>query len=133
MESYVSVSEAARIKKVTRQAIYLAIRLKRLKAYRHGDRWKVFLVDLKAYDLKRFSRVYHSTIDGEPVFDEEKGYFSVHKASAMINVPKQKLYYAIRRGALKAIRKKAALVVHVSDLLEYQSQFLKNECTAKKA
>lgn len=130
MDGYVSVSEAARLKKVTRQAIYLAIRLKRLKAYKHNDQWKVFLLDLKEYDEKRFSRVYHSSINGEPIFDEKKGYFSVDKASKMINVPKQKLYYAIRTGMLKASRKKAAWVIHVSDLLEYQGRISKKECTA---
>lgn len=133
MDGYVSVSEAARIKKVTRQAIYLAIRLKRLKAYRHEDRWRVFVVDLQAYDEKRFSRIHHSTFNGEPIFDESKGYFSVNKAAKMINIPTQKLYYAIRRGMLKASRKKAAWVIHISDLLQYESQYVKKDCTAKKA
>lgn len=133
MDGCVSVSEAARIKKVTRQAIYLAIRLKRLKAYKHDERWRVFLVDLKDYDANRFSRIHHSTFNGQPVFDEEKGYFSVDKAAKMINIPKQKLYYAVRTGLLKAERKKSAWVIHVSDLLRYESQHLKKNCTTKKA
>ncbi len=133
MDGYVSVSEAARIKKVTRQAIYLAIRLKRLKAYKHDDRWKVFLVDLEQYDSRRFSRVFHSSVDGKPIFDEEKGYFSVDRASKMINVPKQKLYYAIRRGTLPARRVRASYVIHVTDLLEYQSGLSKTNCTEKHA
>lgn len=131
MEGYVSVSEAARIKKVTRQAIYLAIRLNRLKAYKHEDRWKVFLVDLKAYDDNRYSRLYHSSIDGEPIFDEEKGYYSVEKAAKMISMHKQKLYYAIRTGVLKASQKKSAWVIHISDLMKYLSQISKNNCTSK--
>lgn len=129
----VSVSEAARIKNVTRQAIYLAIQLNRLKAHKFGDRWKIFLSDLKDYDDKRFSRVYHSTIDGVPVFDESKGYYSVEKASQLINVARQKLYYAIRTGALKATRKNCAWVIHVSDLLEYKSELSKMQCTKKRA
>lgn len=133
MNGYVSVSEAARIKKVTRQAIYLAIRLKRLKAYRHEDRWKVFLMDLKAYDDNRFSRMHHSTYNGEPIFDEEKGYFSVDTAAKMINIPKQKLYYAIRTGRLKASRKRSAWVIHVTDLLRYQDKFSKSNCTKEMA
>lgn len=133
MDSYVSVSEAARIKKVTRQAIYLAIRLKRLKAYKHDDQWKVFLVDLQEYDSKRFSRIYHSSINGEPIFDEQNGYFSVDRASKMINIPKQKIYYAIRTGLLPAHRKRAAWVIHVSDLLEYQKKISKKDFTSKRA
>lgn len=133
MESYVSVSQAAHIKQVTRQAIYLAIKLKRLKAYMHDDKWKVFLSDLREYDANRFSRIHHSTINGEPIFDESKGYFSVEKAAKMINIPRQKLYYAIRTGMLKASRKKAAWVVHVSDLLSYESQYVKKDYTKKRA
>lgn len=121
MKGYVSVSEAAKIKNVTRQAIYLAIRLKRLRAYRHEDKWRVFLVDLNEYDERRYSRIYHST---EPIFDDHK--ISVEKASQMIKVPKQKIYYAIRTGLLKATRKNSSWVVLVSDLFHYQSE-LPNE------
>lgn len=131
MEGFVTVSQAAKIKQVTRQAIYLAIRLKRLKAYRHDDHWKVFLVDLNEYDNNRYSRVYHSTLDGKPVFDEAKGYFSVLKASRMINVTKQQLYYAIRKKWLKVTRKNAAIVVHVSDLFKYKETYLTNDLTLK--
>lgn len=133
MEGCVTVSEAAKIKDVTRQAIYLAIRLKRLRAYKHDDKWKIFLVDLNDYDSKRFSRIHHSVFEGEPLFDESRGYFSVDKASKMINVPKQKLYYAIRTGVLKASRKRAAWVIHVDDLFEYQKSLSKKEFTVKQA
>jgi hypothetical protein len=132
MESYVSVNEAARIKKVTRQAIYLAIRLKRLKAYTDGNKkLKVFLLDLEAYDERKFSRLYHSTIDGERVFDDEKGLFSVDTASKLVNINQQRIYYAIRKGKLKAHKRKAAWVVHVNDLLEYHKQMVKSNFTEK--
>lgn len=133
MEGYVSVSQAARIKNVTRQAIYLAIRLKRLKAYKHEDQWKVFVMDLNQYDQNRYSRLHHSVYEGEPIYDESKGYFSVDKASKMINVPKQKLYYAIRTKRLKAQQKRSSWVVHVSDLLKYKDDFLPKDCTTKIA
>ena len=131
MEGYVTVTQAAKIKNVTRQAIYLAIKLNRLKAYKHKERWKVFLVDLRKYEENKFSRIYHSTVNGEPVFDEANGFYSVQKAAKMISVPCQHLYYALRRGKLKATRKKAAWVIHVSDLLEYQSRYAKKFCTSK--
>jgi excisionase family DNA binding protein len=71
--------------------------------------------------------------EGEPLFNEEKGFFSVDKASELIGVVKQKLYYAIRTGMLKATRKGAAYVIHVDDLFTYQAEYLKNDCTAKRA
>jgi excisionase family DNA binding protein len=130
MSGYVSVSEAARIKNVTRQAIYLAIRLKRLRAYKHGDAWKIFLVDLDEYDKQRYSRAI-STFNGELIFDETKGYISMEKASEMIGVPKQKLYYAARTGKLKAVRKRQSWVIKVEDLLAYQDEYLTKDFTRK--
>lgn len=126
----VTVSEAAKIKNVTRQAIYLAIRLKRLKAYRHEDQWKVFLSDLDEYDSHLYSRSMHSS---EPIFDEANGLISVDKAAKLIAVPKQKLYYAIRTNMLKAMRKRAAWVIKMADLLEYQSHLIKKDYTARRA
>lgn len=131
MKTCVSVSEAAKIKKVTRQAIYLAIRLKRLKAYMHADRWKIFLTDLKDYDQNLFSRLRHSTYAGKPIYDDEAGYYSVDKASKMLGVPSQKIYYAVRTGILKATRKNAAWVIHVNDLLKYQDHLLKKSVGKK--
>lgn len=132
MDSYVTVTEAARIKKVTRQAIYLAIREKKLRAYKHDDTFKVFLMDLVDYDRQRYSRV-NSVIDGEKIFDEEKGSVSVERASQMIAVPRQKLYYAVRTGMLKSIKKGNTYVIKVEDLFEYQDKHLNKDFTKKKA
>lgn len=127
MDSYVTVSEAARIKKVTRQAIYLAIRLQRLKAYKHNDGWKIFKVDLEDYDNNiRYSRI-QSTYKGELIFNEDKGYISIQKAAEMLGIPVQKLYYAARTEKLKAVRKRASWVIYVPDLFEYQDKYLKKE------
>lgn len=131
MDSYVSISEAARIKKVTRQAIYLAIRENRLRAYKHGETFKVFLMDLVEYDRQRYSRV-NSVIDGEKVFDEQKGFVSIERASQMIAVPRQKLYYAVRTGMLKSQRKGNSYVIKVEDLFEYQDKHLNKVFTKNK-
>lgn len=132
MKTYVSVSEAARIRNVTRQSVYLAIKMKRLRAYRHGDRWRIFLMDLQAYQDVRWSRVL-STIDGELIFDESKGCISIEKASQMTGIPKQKLYYAARVGKLKSKRKGKFWVVRVEDLVEYQETYLSKKLTKEKA
>lgn len=131
MESYVSVSEAARIKKVTRQAIYLAIRLNKLRAYKHGDTYRVFRVDLDEYNNQRYSRVT-STYRGELIFDENKGLISIDKAAKMLDIPKQKLYYAVRTGKLIAQRKRCSWVVSVEDLFKYQDNYLKKDFTCKQ-
>lgn len=131
MDSYVSVSEAARIKKVTRQAIYLAIRLKKLRAYKHGDTFRIFRMDLDDYDKQRYSRAT-SIYKGEKIFDEEKGLISIDKAAKMLGIEKQKLYYAARTGKLKAVRKRCSWVVSVPELLKYQDTYLKKNFTSSK-
>ena len=119
MNGCVSVSEAAKIKNVTRQAIYAAIKLNKLRAYRQNDHWKVFMADLNDYDEKKYSREHHSLHEGKPIYDEKRGLISVDKASKLIEVPRQKLYYAIRANKLKAEKKNAAWVVQISELYRY--------------
>ena len=52
----VSITEAARINNVTRQAIYVAIKLKKLKAKKETTRWTIDLNDLEEYRNNKYSR-----------------------------------------------------------------------------
>lgn len=130
MDIFVSVSEAARIKKVTRQAIYLAIREKKLAAYLRDDKWRILRVDLDEYDKNRYCRL-RSVHEGKLIFDESKGNLSISQAAEMIGVDKQKLYYAARTGILKAKRTRCSWVVSMKDLMKYQEKYLKNHFTEK--
>jgi hypothetical protein len=119
----VSITEAARINNVTRQAIYVAIKQKKLRASKDATRWTIDLADLEEYRRKKYSRA-KSTFDGELIFDNEKGYFSVNQVAKMLGVPPQKIYYATRIGLLKAIRKGAAWVIHTDSVRAYQENYL---------
>lgn len=119
----VSITEAARINNVTRQAIYVAIKQKKLRASKDATRWTIDLDDLEEYRRKKYSRA-KSMFDGELVFDNHKGYFSVNQVAKMLGVPPQKIYYATRIGLLKAIRKGAAWVIHTDDVRNYQENYL---------
>jgi excisionase family DNA binding protein len=129
---HVSITEAARLNNVTRQAIYVAIKLNKLKARKETTRWTIHLDDLEAYRKQKYSRA-KSTFNGELIFDNGKGYYSVNQAARMLSVPAQKIYYATRIGALKAHRKGAAWVIHVEDLKEYADKRLTNKDLAAKA
>lgn len=122
-DKVVSITEAARLNNVTRQAIYVAIKLKKLRATKSetSSRWTIRLEDLENYRKEKYSRA-KSTFDGELIFDSCKGYFSVNQTAKMLNVPAQKIYYATRIGALKAHRKGAAWVMHLSDIEEYKKR-----------
>lgn len=119
----VSITEAAKINNVTRQAIYVAIKQGKLKARKDGTRWLISVEDLAKYRDEKYSRT-KSTFDGELLFDNKKGFFSVNQVAKMCGVPAQKIYYATRVGLLKATRKGAAWVIHANDLREYQESYL---------
>jgi excisionase family DNA binding protein len=119
----VSITEAARINGVTRQAIYVAIKQKKLKATKHATRWVIDLKDLEDYRKGKYSRS-KSMFDGQLVFDNEKGYYSVNQVAKMLNVPAQKIYYATRVGLLTAVRKGAAWVIHIDQVRDYKENYL---------
>ncbi len=119
----VSITEAARINNVTRQAIYVAIKQKKLKATKDLTRWTIHLDDLEEYRMNKYSRT-KSMFDGELLFDNRKGFYSVSQAAQFLNVPAQKVYYATRVGLLKAHRKGAAWVIHIEDLKGFQESYL---------
>jgi excisionase family DNA binding protein len=127
----VSITEAAKINNVTRQAIYVAIKLNKLKATKETTRWTIHLDDLEAYRNQKYSRS-KSTHNGELIFDNNLGYYSVNQVAQMLNVPAQKIYYATRVGMLKALRKGAAWVIHADDVKNYGEEFLKKKRSARK-
>ncbi|MCK5641905.1 MAG: helix-turn-helix domain-containing protein [Gammaproteobacteria bacterium] len=128
----VSITEAARINNVTRQAIYVAIKQNKLKATKHTTRWTIDLEDLEEYRRQKYSRT-KSMYDGELLFDNKKGYYSVNQAAKMLGVPAQKIYYATRVGLLKAVRKGAAWVIHIDDIKGYKENYLDKQIQESSA
>lgn len=122
----VSITEAAKINNVTRQAIYVAIKQNKLKATKHTTRWTIDLDDLEEYRRQKYSRT-KSMYDGELLFDNKKGYFSVNQTAKILGVPAQKIYYATRVGLLKASRKGAAWVIHTDDIRGYRENYLNKQ------
>lgn len=130
---FVSITEAARMNRVSRQAIYIAIKLNKLKAYKTATRWTIQLDDLMEYRMNKYSRS-KSVYDGELIFDPQKGYYSVNQVAHMLKVPAQKIYYATRHGMLKAHRKGAAWVIHIDNLEEYRkNHFQKRRSKSSKS
>ena len=124
----VSITEAAKLNNVTRQAIYVAIKLNKLKATKETTRWTINLDDLDEYRTQKYSRA-KSIFDGKLLFDNQKGFFSINQVAEMLSVPAQKIYYATRVGLLKASRKGAAWVIHTTDIEGYRENYLKQQQT----
>ena len=104
----VTITEAAKINGVTRQAIYVAIKQDKLKAQKDSTRWTISLRDLEEYRRNKYSRS-KSTFNGELIFDNNKGYYSVNQVAKILGVPAQKIYYATRVNMLKASKKRSCL------------------------
>jgi excisionase family DNA binding protein len=128
----VSITEAAKINNVTRQAIYVAIKLQKLKARKENSRWTIDLKDLEEYRRNKYSRE-KSLFDGELIFDRNKGYYSVKQVADLLRVPAQKIYYATRVGLLPAHRKGAAWVIHIEDIERYKKEYLERVEAVTKA
>lgn len=128
----VSIAEAARLNRVTRQAIYVAIKLNKLKARKESTRWSIHLDDLAEYRKHKYSRA-RSIHNGELIFDSHRGHYSVNQVARMLKVPPQKIYYATRSGKLKAHRKGAAWVIHDQDINEYREKYLKKRNRRRSA
>ncbi|MEG0036595.1 MAG: helix-turn-helix domain-containing protein [Victivallaceae bacterium] len=121
-EEFVSITQAAKLNSVTRQAIYVAIKHNKLKAHK-SSRWGICLKDLEEYRENRYSR-QKSMFNGESVFDNSKGFYSINQVARILGVPAQKIYYATRTGAISGIRKGAAWVIHESDIEKYKDKHL---------
>lgn len=128
----ISITEAAKRNNVTRQAIYVAIKQNKLKATKETTRWTINVSDLQDYQNQKYSRS-KSVFDGELLFDNQKGFFSVNQVAEMLSVPAQKIYYATRIGQLKAHRKGAAWVIHTSDIKDYQEKHVAKNSKEKEA
>jgi hypothetical protein len=76
--------------------------------------------DLNDYRENKYNRDFRK-VEGEFVFDMDQGHFSINQIHKLFSksqgkeYPKQRLYYLIRTGQLKAFRKGHALVIKQED------------------
>lgn len=120
---FFSLAEAASYSHVTRQAVYVAIRKKVLIAEKRNRQWYIKREDLDEYRSQKYNRDRRKFND-EPVFDMEKGHFSVQQVCKVISATLkrpyslQHIYYLMRCGKLKAFRKGAAWVIAKEDAID---------------
>lgn len=132
-EDILSIREASFIGRVKRQAVYVAIRKGRLRAKKINNKWLIKSLDLEDYRLNKYNRDFRQ-IDGEYVFDMEKGEFSVQQVCKVISAtlnrpfPMQRLYYLLRTGRIKSLKKGAAWVILKEDAIALlESEMIKNQ------
>ena len=110
-----SINETLEIHHVSRNAIYAAIRVGRLKASTIKGKLFIYEDDLNAYRRSKYNRDF-SRLNGELIFDPEKKELSVPQAAKLSGVCSAKLYYLIARGRIPSIKKGNAIVLKYDDI-----------------
>lgn len=119
-----TITEAAKVRNVTRQAIYLAIKEGRLKVIKRGKLQKVKLESLIDLEKTRYVRAA-KVFQGEDLYSDQKGILSPPKAAKLMNVKTHVVYNAIYSGKLKATKKGRAWIILAKDLITTKTLHLK--------
>ena len=110
-----TISSAAREYDVSRQAITLIIRNKRLNAIKKKHRWSFTQEDWEKYQSSRYDRRY-SKRNGKLLYNPENGIISPRMLANELNVHIQHIYYLIRTGKIPVKRSKSAYVINRNDI-----------------
>jgi hypothetical protein len=119
--TYLNTSQVAKYHGVTISAVRLAIKNGRLKAEKKNHIFQIAFKDLIDFIESRYSRKL-SLVDGEKLYDVEKGLYDIKSASEIFMYPIQKFYYGIRKKNLPYTRKNKAYILKEEDII----RFLKN-------
>lgn len=114
-----NTKEAAKHLQVGKAAIMSAIKKNRLHAVKKEGRWYFTTHDLDDYKRNRFDRKF-STFKSEPLYDKDKGEYSVTQAAKLLPCPLQHLYHACRINKIKTVKRKCAWVIKDEDIVEYR-------------
>lgn len=105
-----TLTQAAKLMHITRQGVYVAIRKRGLKAELVGRQWYIKEEDLIEYQKGKYSRE-KSAFEGNPLFDLERGEYSVNHTAKILGCPAQHIYYLIRNGELNPRKRGSAWVI----------------------
>lgn len=105
-----SIAQAAKAMSVTRQAVYVALKIGRLAGDKVGGKYWISRDALIAYQKSKYSRMLKK-VDGVKLFDGEER-FNVPMAAVYMKVPPQRVYYMIRTNRIRHSRHGCAYIVY---------------------
>ncbi len=120
-----TLPEAAIYAHVDRNTLYIAMRSGQLKASKQGHYWRIKKSDLEQYRKSKYDPAKRK-LNGELIFNIDKGSYSAHYVAAVIaedlgiSYDVQKIYYLIRVGKIKAKRMGRLWVIDREDALALQ-------------
>jgi len=123
-DEILSISQASKRYKVSRQAIFLCIQKGRLKASVIDKKWRFTVNAWNEYIDSKYHRRF-SVRDGKKMYDIDEGILSPSMISERFGIHKQKVYYLVRKGIIPSERIGSAYIIQEQNFLKYMS-------TAKK-
>ena len=93
---YYDIAQLAHKVKLTRQAVHTAIYSGRLKARKIGNKYFIDVSDARHW-IKNKHKNSYKIFDGKPLYDPEKGRYSIAQASKIAKIPRARIYYIINR------------------------------------
>lgn len=119
MEKYLKIPEAALIMGITQQAVYKQIRRYALKATKILGVTHTTLDWIEEYNKHKHSKGRHSIFNGRPVFDEEKGEYSVCMVAERLGVDRMFVLNRILKGEIIAFKRGSYYVIRDEHLQLY--------------
>lgn len=135
---YITIREAMDILGITKQGVWFAIKTKRLPSTRFGFRPILLLKeDVETYKKSKHIRQETLMVNGEKVFNKEKGILSTKDVAELLKVSFSHVHYAIQKGYLKKSRIGHIYFILEEDALKYKNserfrQVLANQAKYKK-
>lgn len=114
-DQLISVNQACIRYGVSRQAIFLCIHNKRLKAKKVNGKWLFTVQAWNDYTNSKYHRKF-SIRDGKKIYDADEGRLSPSMVAEHFGLDKQKLYYLLRKGIIPHKRLGAAYIISRQDV-----------------
>jgi excisionase family DNA binding protein len=125
-----SIAETAKIMCVSRQAVYVAIKLGRLKSVKVGKRQWISKDSLLEYQKNKYSRQLKE-VDGVKLFDGIER-FNPRMAAKYMKLPLQQIYYLIRTNRIKYSKHRCAYILGKQEMDEYK-KVIEEQLNLKKS
>ena len=116
-EKILTIQETCEKFGLTRQAILLAIRSKRLNAVKIKGKWRFSPKDWQDYQSSKYDRK-HSIRNGKPLYDMDNGFLSPCMVAKEFGVSTQHMYYLIRKDLIPYSRNGSAYVLNRKEMIK---------------
>lgn len=93
----------------------IALRKKLITPVKSGELWYFDKQEIESYKIHKHVRDLNRRTNGDRVFDESKGHYSVPTVAKMYGVTRSKVYHLVRSKKLNTFRVGSTYVVIIDD------------------